>query len=54
MDLDAAMQQTQCDPTHIALDMSDLAQVSMADLAIRFLPMIGKLKIEVVGEEVAK
>jgi hypothetical protein len=51
IDLDAALRQTDCDPTHIAIDLSDLSEASLTDVALRLLPVIGKLKIQVLEIE---
>ncbi|HUW82244.1 MAG TPA: transglutaminase-like domain-containing protein [Phycisphaerae bacterium] len=48
-DLDSALHQTECDPTHIALDISDLADATLTNLALRLLPVIGQLKIQVLS-----
>ena len=48
-DLDSALHQIECDPTHIALDVSDLADATLTNLALRLLPAIGQLKIQVLS-----
>ena len=51
LDVDAALGQTDCDPTHIALELSDLTEGGLTSAALRLLPVIGKLKIEVLEVE---
>ena len=48
-DLDSALHQIECDPTHIALDLSDLADAGLTDMALGLLPVIGNLKIQVLS-----
>ena len=51
VDLDPALDQSDCDPTHIVLDISDLDESSLTDMALRLLPMIGQLKMQVLQVE---
>ena len=47
VDLDAAQHQTDCDPTHIALNIMPLNDEGLADTALSLLNVIGRLKIDV-------
>ncbi len=51
VDIDAAMRQTDCDPTHIALSLLPLNDEGMLDSVMSLLPLLGKLEIEVVRVE---
>ncbi len=51
IDLDAAMRQTDCDPTHIALSLMPLNEEGMVDSILALLPLLGKLQIEVIDVE---
>lgn len=46
VDIDAALEQTDCDPTHIVLGILDLDDSGLAEAGIRMLPLIGRLSIE--------
>ncbi|MFQ6048326.1 MAG: transglutaminase family protein, partial [Phycisphaerae bacterium] len=48
IDLDPTLGQSRCDPTHIAMAVSDLSQSSLSEMALQLLPLIGKLKIEIL------
>lgn len=49
VDIDAAMRQTDCDPTHIAIALMPLNQEGMVDSVLSLLPLLGKLQIEVLS-----
>ena len=49
VDVDAALRQTDCDPTHIALAVMSLNDEGVADAAVSLLPLIGQLEIDVVS-----
>ena len=49
--IDAALAQTECDPTHIALAMLDLSQGSVNEASLSFLPILGALTIEIESAE---
>ncbi len=51
VDLDAAQGQTNCDPTHIALSVSALADKGLPDVALSLLTVIKRLRIETVEVE---
>ncbi|MCZ6699563.1 MAG: transglutaminase-like domain-containing protein, partial [Planctomycetota bacterium] len=51
IDLDAAMRQTDCDPTHIALSLMPLNEEGMVESVLALLPLLGKLQIEVIEVE---
>jgi len=51
VDIDAAMRQTECDPTHIALAIMSLNDENIAQSAIALLPLLGRLEIEVLARE---
>jgi hypothetical protein len=48
VDIDAAMRQTDCDPTHIALAIMPLRDEGMIDSVMSLLPLLGRLEMEVV------
>lgn len=48
VDIDAAMRQTDCDPTHIALALMPLNDEGMMDSLMSILPLLGRLEIDVV------
>lgn len=51
IDIDAAMRQTDCDPTHIALALMPLNDEGMLDSIMSLMPLLGRLRIEVVSVE---
>lgn len=51
VDIDAAMRQTDCDPTHIALALSPLNEEGMIESVMAMIPLLGKLQIEVIDVE---
>jgi len=51
VDVDAAFRQTEVDPTHIALSVMSLNDQSFFDSAFSILPLMGRLKIEVLEAE---
>lgn len=51
VDIDAAMRQTDCDPTHIALSLMPLNDEALGQSVMSLLPLMGRLKIEVVKIE---
>jgi len=51
VDLDAAMRQTQCAPTHIAVSLLPLNDEGMIDSVRGLLPLIGRLEIEILESE---
>jgi len=51
VDIDAAMRQTDCDPTHIALALMPLNDEGMLDSAMSLLSVLGQLEIEVLDVE---
>jgi len=48
VDLDAALRETDCNPTHIALALMPLNQEGIAESIMSLLPLIGRVQIEVV------
>lgn len=53
VDIDAAMRQTDCDATHIALAVLPLNDEGLIDSMLPLLPLLGRLEIEVVKIEPA-
>jgi hypothetical protein len=51
VDIDAAMRQTDCDPTHIAVTLMPLNDEGMLDQVMSLLPLLGHLEIEVLEVE---
>lgn len=51
VDLDAAMRQTQCAPTHIAVSLLPLNDEGMIDSVRGLLPLMGRLEIEILESE---
>lgn len=51
VDIDAALRQTDCDPSHIAMSLMSLNEDGMVDVAVGILPFIGKTKIDIVETE---
>jgi hypothetical protein len=51
VDIDAALRQTDCDPTHIALAIMPLQDEGMLDSVMSILPLLGRLQIEVIEVE---
>jgi transglutaminase-like putative cysteine protease len=51
VDIDAAQRETDCNPTHIALAVLSNKESSMSEAAFALLPVIGRLKIEVIKVE---
>lgn len=51
VDIDAAMRQTDCDPTHIALSLMPLNDEALMESMMSLLPLMGRLEIEVVTIE---
>ncbi len=48
VDIDAALRQTDCDPTHIALATMPLNEEGVANSVITILPFLGRLQMEVL------
>ncbi len=48
VDIDAAMRQTDCDPTHIALALLPLNDEGILDSIAMMMPLLGRLEIDVV------
>ncbi len=48
VDLDAAFDQTECDPTHIAVSLLPLGDEGMIDAVAGLIPLLGQLEIEVL------
>ncbi len=48
VDIDAAMRQTDCDPTHVALSLLPLNDEGILDSIATMLPLLGRLQLEVV------
>ena len=48
VDIDAALNQTDCEPNHIALALMPLNDEGMIDSITALLPLIGRLNIEVL------
>lgn len=46
VDIDAAMRQTDCDPTHIALAVMSLREGELMEGSLPMLPLLGRLKIQ--------
>jgi len=51
VDFDAAQRESDCNPTHIAVLTSSLAESSLADLAFGIIGVIGRLEIDVLAAE---
>ncbi|MFO0974128.1 MAG: transglutaminase-like domain-containing protein [Phycisphaerae bacterium] len=51
IDIDAAMRQTDCDPTHVALAIMSMNDESLMSGAMNIVALIGRLKIEVVSAD---
>lgn len=51
VDLDAAMRQTRCAPTHIAVSLLPLNDEGMIDSVRGLLPLMGRLEIEILESE---
>jgi len=51
VDIDGALEQTDCDPSHIAMAIMPLNEDGMADIAVGIIPFIGKIRIEIVQTE---
>ena len=51
VDLDAAQNETDCNPTHIALVLDSLHASGLGDLAFAIFPVMARLKIEIVDSE---
>ncbi len=51
VDFDAAQRESDCNPTHIALAVMTNTDTSMADAAFRMVPVMGRLKIDVLSIE---
>lgn len=49
VDIDGALRQTDCDATHIALTVMPLGEEGMGEMVGSLLPLMGRLKIEVVS-----
>lgn len=47
VDIDAALRQTDCDPTHIALALMPLGDDGMMDSIMSIFPLLGRLEIEI-------
>ncbi len=48
VDIDAALRQTDCDPTHIAVAIMPLNDEGMLNQVMSLLPLLGRLEIEVI------
>jgi transglutaminase-like putative cysteine protease len=48
VDVDAALRQTDCDPTHIALAIMSLNEAGLVDSISALFPLLGRLQIDVV------
>ncbi len=48
VDIDAAMRQTDCDVTHVALTIMPLNDEGLVDSMVSMLPLLGRLEIEVI------
>ncbi len=51
VDFDAAMGESECAPTRLALMASSLQETSMAELGLELLDLIGQITVEVVSEK---
>ncbi len=51
VDIDAALHQTDCDPTHIALAIMPLNEEGMAGSVVSLLPLLGQVEMEVIKVE---
>ncbi len=51
VDIDGALRQTDCDPTHIAMEIMTMNEDGMADIAAGIIPFIGKTRIEIIETE---
>jgi hypothetical protein len=51
VDIDAALRETDCNPTHIALSLMPLNDEGMAGSITSLLPLIGRLQIEVISAD---
>lgn len=48
VDIDAALRQTDCDPTHIALALMPLGDEGMLESLMAIFPLLGQLEMEIV------
>jgi transglutaminase-like putative cysteine protease len=48
MDIDAAFNQTECDPTHIALSIMSLNDETLIEGSLALLQLVGRLQIEII------
>ncbi|MCG8407360.1 MAG: transglutaminase family protein [Phycisphaerales bacterium] len=51
LDLDAALRQTDCDPTHIAISLMPLNDEGMINSITSMIPLLGQLEIEILKVE---
>lgn len=51
VDIDAALRQTECDPSHIAMTVNAMNEDGATDLALGILPFLGKTNIKVLARE---
>lgn len=51
VDVDAALRQTDCDATHVALTIMPLKDEGLGDSMVSMLPLLGRLQIEVAAIE---
>lgn len=49
VDIDGALRQTDCDPTHIALAIMPLNEGGLMDSLTSLLPVLGRLEIEIIS-----
>ncbi len=49
VDIDAALAQTECDPTHIALSIMPLNDEGVLDSMTSLFPLLGRLELEVIN-----
>ncbi len=54
VDIDAALRQTDCDPSHIVMTVNEMNEDGVTDLAVGILPFLGKTKIKVLEREPLK
>jgi hypothetical protein len=51
VDIDAALRQTDCDPTHVALVIMPLNDEGLGNSVLSLMPLLGRLQIEVLSVE---
>jgi hypothetical protein len=49
VDIDGALRQTDCDPTHIAITLMPLNEEGMIDSLLSLVPLLGRLELKIVS-----